>query len=87
MLNQLGDRVFNDLLVHNDCFGDSVIRISRDTVMNSQGKQVLNLCNSMNIRIINGRFGPESGHQVQSIPRRTHAPPLMGVRCFTVVFG
>ena len=25
--------------------------------------------------------------QVQSIPRRTHAPPLTGVRCFTVVFG
>ena len=30
VLNQLDDRVCNDLLVHNDCFGDSVIRISRD---------------------------------------------------------
>ena len=28
-----------------------------------------------------------SSYQVQSIPRRTHAPPLTGVRCFTVVFG
>ena len=60
VLNQLDDRVCSDLLVHNDCFGDSVtcICISRDTVINGQGKQVLNLCNSMNLRIMNGRFGP-----------------------------
>ena len=55
----IDDRVANEILLHN--VNDNIdCRISSDSVLNEQGKKLLSLCNAMNLRIANGRFGEDS---------------------------
>lgn len=59
VIKEIDDKVQNDILLHNstDTLG---CRISQDLIVNEQGRKVLGICNSMNLRIVNGRFGPSS---------------------------
>jgi hypothetical protein len=37
-------------------------RLSKDRIVNEQGRKMLSIYNSMDLRICNGRFGPVSSH-------------------------
>ena len=57
----LDDRACNEILISNEVMDLCNVRSSKDNVVNAQGKRILNLCNSMDLRILNGRFGLDSG--------------------------
>ena len=56
----LDDRACNEILIGNELMDLCNVRSSKDNVVNAQGKRILNLCNSMDLRILNGRFGLDS---------------------------